>query len=72
MSTGIVRSLGVGRFLEWGVVDSRGAAGEILVFWDNRVLELVDLQKGLFSISCTLRAARMVSYGRLQEFMGQL
>ncbi|RVW59532.1 hypothetical protein CK203_104799 [Vitis vinifera] len=30
MSTGIVRSLGVGRFLEWGAVDSRGAAGGIV------------------------------------------
>ena len=31
MSTGIVWSLGVGRFLEWGAVDSRGAAGGIVV-----------------------------------------
>ncbi|RVW40176.1 LINE-1 retrotransposable element ORF2 protein [Vitis vinifera] len=35
---------------------SRGAAGGIVVFWDNRVLELVDLQKGLFSISCTFKS----------------
>ena len=52
MSRGLVRSLGVGRFLEWGVVDSRGATDGIVVFWDNRVLELVDLEKGVFSISC--------------------
>ncbi|KAJ9689586.1 hypothetical protein PVL29_014990 [Vitis rotundifolia] len=52
MSRGLVRSLGVGRFLEWGVVDSRGAARGIVVFYDNRVLELVDLEKGVFSISC--------------------
>ena len=56
MSTGIVRSLGVGRFLEWGAVDSRGAAGGIVVIWDNRMLELVDMQKGLFSISCTFKS----------------
>ena len=56
MSTSIIRSLGVGRFLEWGAVDSRGVAGGIVVFWDNRVLELVDLQKGLFSISCTFKS----------------
>ncbi|RVW67644.1 hypothetical protein CK203_063068 [Vitis vinifera] len=30
MSMGIVRSLGVGRFLDWGAVDSRGAAGGIV------------------------------------------
>ena len=51
MSIGIIRNLGVGRFLEWGVVDSRGATGSIVVFWDNRVLELVDLEAGVFSIS---------------------
>ena len=39
-----------------GAVDSRGAAGSIVVFWDNRVLELVDLQKDLFSISCTFKS----------------
>ena len=38
---GIIRSLRVGRFLEWGAVDSRGAVGGIVVFWDNRVLDLV-------------------------------
>ena len=27
-----------------------------MVFWDNRVLDLVDLQKGLFSISCTFKS----------------
>ena len=52
MSRGLVRSLGVGRFLEWGAVDSRGAAGVIVVFWDNRVLELVNLETGVFSMSC--------------------
>ena len=51
MSKGIICSLGVGRYLDWGAVDSRGAVGGIVVFWDNRVLDLVDIQKGLFSIS---------------------
>ncbi|RVW54301.1 Transposon TX1 uncharacterized 149 kDa protein [Vitis vinifera] len=55
MSKGIIRSLGVGRYLEWGAVDSRGAAGGIVVFWDNRVLDLVDIQKGVFSISCIFK-----------------
>ncbi|WKA06987.1 hypothetical protein VitviT2T_024859 [Vitis vinifera] len=55
MSKGIISSLGVGRYLEWGAVDSRGAAGGIVVFWDNRVLDLVDIQKGVFSISCIFK-----------------
>ena len=33
MSCSLVRSLGVGRFLEWGALDSRGMAGRVLVFW---------------------------------------
>ena len=55
MSIGVVRSLGVGRFLEWGVLNVRGAAGGVLVFWDNRVLELVGMEVGLFSISCRFK-----------------
>ncbi|KAJ9697075.1 hypothetical protein PVL29_009023 [Vitis rotundifolia] len=55
MSTGIVRSLGVGRFLDWRAVNSRGASGGILVFWDSRLVELVGLEEGLFSISCRFK-----------------
>ena len=51
MTTGIVRSLGVGRHLDLSAVNSRGATGGILVFWDNRVFELVDLEEGEYSIS---------------------
>ena len=42
----------MGRFLEWGTVDSKGTTGGIVVFWDNRVLELIELEKGEHSISC--------------------
>ncbi|RVW64198.1 hypothetical protein CK203_046363 [Vitis vinifera] len=52
MSLGVLRSLGVGRFLEWGVLNARGAVGGVVVLWDNRVLELVRMEVGLFSISC--------------------
>lgn len=38
MSSKIVRSLGVGRCLKWGVVNLRGATNGALVFGDNRVL----------------------------------
>lgn len=31
MSLGVVRSLGVGRFLEWGAL-TRGAVGGVVVF----------------------------------------
>ena len=52
MSLGVVRSLGMGRFLEWGALNAWGAAGRVVVFWDNKVLELVRMDVGLFSISC--------------------
>ena len=32
MSLGAARSLGVGRFLEWGALNARGAAGGVVVF----------------------------------------
>ena len=35
----LVRSLGVGEFLDWGVVTTRG--GRVVVLWENRKLELV-------------------------------
>ena len=55
MSLGVVWSLGVERFLEWGALDARGVAGGVVVFWDNRVLELIGLEVGLFSISCRFK-----------------
>ena len=32
MSLGVVRSLGVGRFLEWGALNAMGVAGGVVVF----------------------------------------
>ena len=55
MNTGLVRSLGVGRHLDWRAINSRGAVGGIMVFWDNRMVELVDLEEGEFSISCRFK-----------------
>ena len=51
ISRGIVHSLGVERFLGWGAMSARGAAGGVVVFWDNRVLELMGMEVGLFSVS---------------------
>ncbi|RVX06568.1 hypothetical protein CK203_029506 [Vitis vinifera] len=46
-TSGIVRSLGVGRYLEWGALNSRGAPRRVVVvFWDNRVLQLVEMEVG--------------------------
>ncbi|RVW36583.1 LINE-1 retrotransposable element ORF2 protein [Vitis vinifera] len=55
ISRGIVHSLGVGKFLGWGAMSARGAAGGVVVFWDNRVLELIGMEVGLFSVSCRFK-----------------
>ena len=51
----LVHSLGTGRFLEWGAVNARGVTGGILVIWDNKVLELMGMELGLYSISCRFK-----------------
>ena len=61
MSKRIVRRLGVGRCLDWGAVNSRGAFGGVLVFWDNRVLQLLEaevgtFEVGTFSVSCQFKS----------------
>ena len=55
MSQGVIHSLGVGRFLGWGAVNARGAVRGVVVFWDKRVLELVGLEVGIFSILCRFK-----------------
>ena len=51
----MVQSLGVGRFLEWGALDARGAAGGVVVFWDNRMFFFIGMEVGQFSISRCFR-----------------
>ncbi|RVW49728.1 hypothetical protein CK203_070052 [Vitis vinifera] len=55
MSEGVVRSLGTGRFLGWGALEASGFAGGILVCWDKRTLDVLDVEVGQFSISCRVR-----------------
>ncbi|RVX05355.1 hypothetical protein CK203_013653 [Vitis vinifera] len=55
MSRMIVRSLGVGRCLDWKVLNSRGSFGGVLVFWDKRVLHLLEAEVGNFSVSCRFK-----------------
>ena len=41
MSEGLVRSLGTGRFLDWGALDAYGTTGGLLICWDKRTLEVL-------------------------------
>ena len=55
MVMGFVRSLGVGRHLNYSAINSRGVTKDIMVFWDNRAFELIDLEEGEHSISCCFK-----------------
>ena len=55
MTEEVVRSSGSGRFLDWGAMGAQGSAGGILVCWDKRSLELLEMEMGNFSISCRLK-----------------
>ncbi|RVW14448.1 putative mitochondrial protein [Vitis vinifera] len=55
MTDGVVKSLGVGRFLDWRTLEAAGAAGGVLICWDKRALELLEWEEGQFSISCKFR-----------------
>ena len=55
MSEGLLRSLGTGRFLDWGALDAYGSAGGLLICWDKRTLEVLEMEVGNFSISYRLR-----------------
>ena len=55
MSHNLAPSLWVGRFLEWGIVDTIGIVRGIMLFWDMRIMELIGLVNGVFSISCLFK-----------------
>ena len=67
MNAVVARSLGVGRLTDWRALNAEGSAGGILLFWDKRKMELVDLEIGLFTISCLFK---MVEGGFLWMFSG--
>ena len=67
MIAAVARSLGVGRLSDWRALNAEGSAGGILLFWDKRIMELVDSEISLFSISCLFK---MVEGGFLWTFSG--
>ncbi|RVW54143.1 hypothetical protein CK203_092219 [Vitis vinifera] len=72
MSLKVVKSLGVGRFLSWGVVDARGVPGGILIFWDNKVLDLLELSVEGSPYLVVLGMLEMVLYGVFTRVYGPI
>ena len=52
VSSGLIRSLGVGIFLDWAALRAEGASGGIVIFWDSCVLKLLAKEEGQFTVSC--------------------
>ena len=52
----MIRSLRVGRFLEWVTINAEGASGGILIFWDTRVIQLLEKEEGQYTLSCRFKS----------------
>jgi exonuclease III len=48
----MVRSLWGNQHVDWVALDATNTAGGILLMWDTRVMQKVDVMVGLFSVSC--------------------
>ena len=55
MNNDMVRSIGVGRFLNRKALNAEGSAGGILLLWDNSRISMVDSVVGSFFVSCLFR-----------------
>ena len=55
MTRGLIRSLGVGRYLDWASISVVGALGGIVVLWDSRVFQLIGKEESQYTISCRFR-----------------
>lgn len=54
---------GCGRFLECGVIGARGKVERNVAFWDFRILELINMEVKVHSISCCLKNLRVTLLG---------
>ena len=55
MSEGLVRSLGSSGWSDQGAMDAYGSARGLLICWDKRTLEVLEMEVGKFSISYRFR-----------------
>ena len=51
LTHGTIRRLMAGKFVDWVAAKSEGASGGILIFWDSRVLQLVEVEESHYSLS---------------------
>ena len=51
----LAQSIWGGRWEEWCCLDSVGASGGVVLMWDSRVVEKMDVLVGRWSLSCLFR-----------------
>ena len=56
ITRGLIRSLSVGRFVDWVDVNAVGSLEVILIFWDSRLFQLMDVEESRFALSCKFRS----------------
>ena len=42
----MIKSLSVGRFVDWAACNAVGASGDILILWGSRPLQLLEVEEG--------------------------
>jgi exonuclease III len=55
ISTRVVRSIWGSPFVGWEFQASKGASGGMLLMWDKRVVEQLEVAKGEFTLSCKFK-----------------
>jgi len=56
ISNSLVRSLWGCHFVDWCYLAFRGASGGILLMWDRRIVEKIDVYVGEFVVACSFRS----------------
>jgi hypothetical protein len=56
ISNSLVRSLWGCHFVDWCYLASHGASGGILIMWDRRIVEKMDVYVGEFVVACSFRS----------------
>ena len=51
----------MGRFVDWVAINAEGTSGGILILWDSRVLQLVEVKESHYSLSCEFRNTEEIS-----------
>ena len=55
MAGGVGRSLATGKFVDWAASNAEGASGGIHIFWDSRILQLLEVERSCVTLSCCFR-----------------